>query len=527
MKKKNTLYAGMAILLLVFFSISTGYAHSINDTNDYDQKIPMEPLISYTKNVDIVKNNIDLNVLSVDTPVTRSEEDESNPNIVIDNIGNPFVVFDKNYGFSENNLGMIYSPSGGTDWPEEYYYEFGIEDSYMTNPIITMLSDGVGAIGSYNDIIDDTPDENFFKVQDIKDPDTWEFRYWDNSGSSTYILETSSTATKDDILCFATISDYEAGDNYLIDCFSAHWHLSDMEYIGGVIFYNMDSDDISQPLSHLTADAGDKVFFVAEQEKTNGFKMIISYYCDVGETTQYTDWSSSIIARGTANFTNPDISVSGSNAYCVYMNDKAGNQDIYIGRTSSGGSWFRYPVANTLDDELYPVVTANGDEVTCMFIKNNNVYLTKSEDAGKTWSTPIMVNDADGTVIPEYGNLDITASAGIWTANINGNNDLLYEEVGQAPVITIDSIKGGFGISAVISNVGNAPAEQIPWSIDINGTVFIGSNTNGIIDIPMGSSVAVKSGLIFGFGNVEVTVTTNEKSQSINMLVLGPIAFIK
>lgn len=138
-----------------------------------------------------------------------------------------------------------------------------------------------------------------------------------------------------------------------------------------------------------------------------------------------------------------------------------------------------------------------------------------------------MVNDADGTVIPEYGNLDITASAGIWTANINGNNDLLYEEVGQAPVITIDSIKGGFGISAVISNVGNAPAEQIPWSIDINGTVFIGSNTNGIIDIPMGSSVTVKSGLIFGFGNVEVTVTTNEKSQSINMLVLGPIAFIK
>jgi len=527
MKIKKIFYAGITVVLLILLTISTGYANSIDDVNDIERKIPMDPLVSYKKHVDVLGNNNNFLKIPTDNPITHSIEDESNPNVVIDNKGNPFVIFDKNYGISENNLGVCYSPTGGTDWPDEYYYEYSNEDSFMTNPKITLLSDGIGAIGSYNDLISQTPDENFFITQDIKNPETWEFRYWDNSVSSDYILETSSTVTKEDVLCFATISDYDTGENYLIDCFSAHWHLqSDFEYIGGVIFYNSDYEDISQPLSHLTADAGDKVYFVAEQEMTDGMKIIKSYYCDVGETTQYTDWKSSTVARTTGNCTNPDISVSGPNAYCVYMDDQEGNQDIYIVKTTSGGFWRKYVVANTPDDEIYPVVTANGDEATCLFIKNNNVYVTKSEDAGKTWSDPTIVNDDEGTVIPEYGNLDAAASAGVWTANINDNNDLFYEEIGKAPVIVIDSIKGGFGISATISNVGNAPAEQIQWSIEINGTMILGSNIEGTIDIPMETSVSIHTNFILGIGQVEITVTVSDKSQSTNAFVLGPLIFL-
>lgn len=526
--KQNTWYACAVVLLLILLSFSTGYATSIEKTNTAVDKLPMDERVSYKKDHTLTRINHDFMKIPTDVPVTMAEEDESNPNLVIDIGGNPFVVFDKNYDLSLNVLGFRYSPSGGEDWPDEYYFEFGIEESYMTNPQLTLLSDGIGCIGSYNDFIAPTPDENFFTATDITDPDTYEFRYWDNSGSSNYILETSSTVTPEDILCFATISDYDTGEEYMIDTFSAHWHLNpSFDYIGGVIFYNTDSEGRSQPLSNMVSDAGDKVYFCAEQEKVDGSKIIRAYYCDVDETTQYTDWRTSPVAGGNGNCTNPDLSVSGRQAYCVYMDDRDGNQDVYVATTTSGGFWMKYKVAGSEDDELYPVISANGDKATCMFMKNNNLYVTNTEDGGKTWSDPIMANDEDGTVVEAYGNADIDSGAGVWTSNSLGNQDLFFDEVGSAPVISIDALGGGFGISATVSNVGNAPAEEIPWAIDVNGTMFLGAHVEGTISLAAESTDSISTGFVLGIGSVDISVSVGDKAKSAEAFVLGPFVFLK
>ena len=303
-----------------------------------------------------------------------------------------------------------------------------------------------------------------------------------------------------------------------------HWHLyQDMEFIGGVIFYNTDTNGISQPLSHLTSDAGEKVYFCAEQEKADGSHIIKAYYCDVDETTVYSDWRSASVAGGHGNCTYPDVAVSGGLAYCVYMDDRNGNQDIYVATTTSGGFWRKYVVVESEEDEMYPVITANGDQATCMFIKNNDVYITTSEDAGKTWSDPIRINDDIGSVVEEYGSIDISGSYGVWTSDINGNKDIFFEEVGKSAKVIIDKISGGFGVTAALTNIGNADAEDADWSITIDGAlVFLGSETSGTISIPTEASATISTGFIFAIGEVTITVTVGPETKTVTGFALGP-----
>src|SRR4030042_984859 len=76
--------------------------------------------------------------------------------------------------------------------------------------------------------------------------------------------------------------------------------------------------------------------------------------------------------------------------------------------------------------------------------------------------------------------------------------------------ITVEHIKGGLGVSAVIKNNGDAEVSQIPWSIEVtrgkrSRTIKVTSGT--ISSLAAGEETLVQSGLCFGFGKVDVTVT--------------------
>jgi hypothetical protein len=87
-------------------------------------------------------------------------------------------------------------------------------------------------------------------------------------------------------------------------------------------------------------------------------------------------------------------------------------------------------------------------------------------------------------------------------------------EVPQNPILTVEQFKGGFGLSAVVKNTGDAAATNVSWSINLDGKmIFLGRNTTGTISsIAPGDSVTIKTGLILGFGktNIEATATCEE-----------------
>ncbi len=70
------------------------------------------------------------------------------------------------------------------------------------------------------------------------------------------------------------------------------------------------------------------------------------------------------------------------------------------------------------------------------------------------------------------------------------------------------AIKGGLGVSATITNNGEAAVTNMTWSINLNGgLILLGKTKTGTVDIPAGESVTVKD-FVFGFGKTTITVAT-------------------
>jgi len=76
----------------------------------------------------------------------------------------------------------------------------------------------------------------------------------------------------------------------------------------------------------------------------------------------------------------------------------------------------------------------------------------------------------------------------------------------STPVLSIE-LKGGFGITATITNIGDAPATDIAWSISLDGGfILLGKETTGsIATLAAGDTVQIKSKLIIGIGKTTIT----------------------
>jgi hypothetical protein len=88
-----------------------------------------------------------------------------------------------------------------------------------------------------------------------------------------------------------------------------------------------------------------------------------------------------------------------------------------------------------------------------------------------------------------------------------------------APVLEVGMTTGGFlRASGVIKNVGNGIANNVNWTLSLNGgLILIGKESTGFIEsIPIDGEVSFKSNIIIGFGETEFLVTAEEPYGSID-----------
>ena len=153
-------------------------------------------------------------------------------------------------------------------------------------------------------------------------------------------------------------------------------------------------------------------------------------------------------------------------------------------------------------------------------------YMVSWGDAVSDWLGPYSSGETvifkhTWTVIGDY---NITVKAKDSEGVESGWSEDSLITILALPRIEIGAITGGFGVTAVIKNVGGATASDVAWSISINsGIVLLGRvTTRNISTISPGSRTKVKTDFVFGFGSVDIIVTAGDVNKTATALLLGP-----
>ena len=136
---------------------------------------------------------------------------------------------------------------------------------------------------------------------------------------------------------------------------------------------------------------------------------------------------------------------------------------------------------------------------------------THTYGAAGVYNVTLTVTDAEMTSVSDWAIANVT-------------------EIQLVPELEISTITGGFGVKAVIKNIGTGAATNVEWTIALDGKlVFLGKSSPGTIpSIAAGAESSIKSKLILGFGktNIVVSATCDEGATAEltkAAFVLGPL----
>jgi hypothetical protein len=160
----------------------------------------------------------------------------------------------------------------------------------------------------------------------------------------------------------------------------------------------------------------------------------------------------------------------------------------------------------------YPDIELGPDKETyvCSYVKNGNLYSKISDDGGATWSNEMEISNTFNSDYRTHELVEgLTDVLSVWEDTQDGDVDIYFGVAADvsAPFIEMQSVSGGFGVSAVVTNSGTAAATNIEWSIELEGNIFIGAEKTGTIaSLAPGETAEIKTGFILGFGATDITV---------------------
>ncbi len=172
-------------------------------------------------------------------------------------------------------------------------------------------------------------------------------------------------------------------------------------------------------------------------------------------------------------------------------------------------------------DDTPPVTTAalEGDMNGSVYISDVTVILTATDDNSGVNYTMYKIDDGAWTTYNEAAPFVVTGNGdhvvAFYSVDNAGNIETqkTVEFTIQYPVTIAITIKGGFGVSAVIKNTGTSDVTDVDWTIALDGKmIFVGKNKSGMIDsLAPGESATVKD-FVIGFGKTGIAVTAGAES---------------
>lgn len=165
-------------------------------------------------------------------------------------------------------------------------------------------------------------------------------------------------------------------------------------------------------------------------------------------------------------------------------------------------------------DQNTAIIGSMGDDV---FPSNSGSAYVFATTDGIHWTEQQKLVPSDGASGDEFCSVAFKGNSAIitsWHDDDNGINS------GSAYVFTKTgltfSIRGDFGVKAVITNDGTMDVNDIAWQIHVEGGILgmINKTVNGTIDIPAGETVTVSTGMLLGFGAISIIATVAGKEQT-------------
>ena len=458
--------------------------------------------------------------LLADQPIMSSDFDCQYPAIT-SNGASILAVGNEQQDVFSSNIIMTSSPDGGNTWSE--LLTFDMPDTLLEKVVLDYC--GTSDFQGYGTCIRD-PNTGILPVlhfPSLTDPSAaWKTT---EGWSIVWTITLSDWTEMDGV----DIGGYPHGDNAPGPDF--HGVITVVGNDGSDTienFYETDEDiqacylDFTGEVGHLAVDidVSTETYFeameLANDEDIEIEDGVFFEYCWVEpENTQW--WENDWYVINFEGAHKPDLAAEGGHCYVVCEVDG----DIICYHSADNGESFEENLV--AENAILPSISIVGDTVTCSYIKNGDLYAAVSEDHSVTWEEFPPANDATGSVFEESFASEISGSYLAWTDTRDAANAVYFDKAGEVsfPVIEVDSISGGMGISAIVKNTGDAEATNVEWSIVLDGGAFIGGETSDTIaTLAPGDSVTIESGFILGLGPTTITVTAGSSSKTATGTVL-------
>jgi hypothetical protein len=450
-----------------------------------------------------------------DIQVTGEQGDDLTPAIVKDTTGNLWLFYVVEEGVG-SNIYVRKSSDYGQTWPAEDIW-FLQADGFQTYPVATVDSNGLLWVAFIDEMQDTLV---FLQGQDPSgDPTTWEWWQFE-PGDATYHKQLGSVTFYESagqtVVAWCYIADIDFDPYGLFPEAATIEHNAD----GDQWTYTWDGDWQDIPSSHPNIGATENLFFFAFQytDQTTNNERINVRWGDAIQQSDMEQWKNEwgmFDTTDQCNATKPIVSGSGSNAVVVYESDMNGNKDLLCSYTcDDGGTWIHETVVvNDVADEENPRVFVSGNDVYCLYTKEDNLYLSISEDNGATWGDALQVNDVNNSVETQWRTAEINKPFIVWSDSRNTDLDIYLdytEEYTPPPHLTIKEVKGGLGVTTVITNDGDSEAEDVEVTITVVGGILGRINVEKTFNessLSVGDELELATGLFLGLGALEITIT--------------------